>query len=73
MNNQRTQEERKNQFKAMPSAKRKSLIRENLKAQGLKEGSGVSGKDLSSYDQNEIQEIIQVTSCFPEMQIKRTS
>ena len=73
MNNQRTQEESKKQLKAMPSSKRKALIREKLQAQGLKEGSGVSGKDLSSYDQNEIQEIIQVTSCFPEMQLKRTS
>ena len=54
----------------MSSDERKALIREKMKAAGLKEGSGVSGKDLSSYDQDEIWDLIQVTSSFPEMQTK---
>jgi len=63
-------EERKEHFKAMSSDERKALIREKMKAEGLREGSGVPGKDLSSYDRDEIWDLIQVTSCFPEMQAK---
>ena len=63
-------EERKERFKAMSSAERKALIRAKMKAEGLQEGSGVPGKDLSSYDRDEIWDLIQVTSCFPEMQTK---
>ena len=65
-----TKQERKERFKAMSSDERKALIREKIKAKGLKEGSGVPGKDLSSYDRDEIWDLIQVTSCFPEMQTK---
>ena len=65
-----TSEERKKRFKSMTSNERKTLIREKMKVQGLKEGSGVPGKDLSSYDRDEIWEMIQVTSCFAEMQTK---
>ena len=63
-------EDRKERFKSMSSAERKALIRAKMKAQGLQEGSGVPGKDLSSYDRDEIWDLIQVTSCFPEMQTK---
>ncbi len=63
-------EERKERFKAMSSADRKALIRAKMKAEGLQEGSGVPGKDLSSYDRDEVWDLIQVTSCFPEMQTK---
>ena len=63
-------EERQKRFKAMSSADRKALIRTKMKAEGLQEGSGVPGKDLSSYDRDEVWDLIQVTSCFPEMQIK---
>ncbi len=59
---------RKERFKAMSSAERKVLIRAKMEAEGLEEGSGVPGKDLSSYDRNEIWDLIQVTRCFPEMQ-----
>ena len=59
---------RKERFKAMSSAERKVLIRAKMEAAGLEEGSGVRGKDLSSYDRNEIWDLIQVTRCFPEMQ-----
>ena len=63
-------EERKERFKSMSSDQRKALIRAKMKAEGLQEGSGVPGKDLSSYDRDEIWDLIQVTSCFPEMQTK---
>ena len=59
---------RKERFKAMSSAERKVLIRAKMEGEGLEEGSGVPGKDLSSYDRNEIWDLIQVTRCFPEMQ-----
>ena len=65
-----SREERKERFKAMSSADRKALIRTKMKAEGLQEGSGVPGKNLSSYERNEIWDLIQVTSCFPEMQTK---
>ena len=65
-----SREERKNRFKTMSSAQRKALIRAKMKAEGLQEGSGVPGKDLSSYDRDEVWDLIQVTSCFPEMQAK---
>ena len=67
----KSSEERKARFKAMSSNERKALIREKMKAEGLKEGSGVPGKDLSSYDRDEICDLIQVTRCFPEMQTKQ--
>ena len=63
-------EESKERFKAMSSADRQALIRAKMKAEGLQEGSGVPGKDLSSYDRDEVWDLIQVTSCFPEMQAK---
>ena len=63
-------EERKERFKAMSTVDRKALIRAKMKAEGLQEGSGVPGKDLSSYDQDEIWDLIQVTSCLTEMQTK---
>ena len=61
---------RKERFKAMSSAERKLLIRAKMEAEGLEEGSGVPGKDLTSYDRDEIWDLIKVTSCFPEMQTK---
>jgi len=65
-----TPEERKKRFQAMSSYQRQALLRKKMKAQGLVEGSGVPGKDLSSYDQDEIWDLIQVTSCLTEMQPK---
>ena len=63
-----SREERKERFKSMSSDQRKALIRAKMKAEGLQEGSGVPGKDLSSYDRDEVWDLIQVTRCFPEMQ-----
>ena len=71
MSNQETPEERKERFKAMSSAERKALIREKMSLEGLEEGSGVRGKGLSSYDRDEVWDLIRVTSCFPEMQTKK--
>ena len=70
MNNQESSQEREKRFKAMTSYERKALLREKMKVEGLEEGSGVPGKNLSSYlDDNEVGELIQMTKCFPEMQI----
>ena len=63
-----TPEERTKRFQAMSSFQRQDLLRQKMKAQGLVEGSGV--KPLSSYDTDEVWDIIQITSCFPEMQAK---
>ena len=70
MTTKESNEERKERFKAMSSTERKALIRIKMKAEGLQEGSGVPGKNLSSYERDEIWDLIQVTSCFPEMQTK---
>ncbi len=72
MNTLETSEDRKKRFKAMSSDERKVLIREKMKNEGLLEGSGVSGKDLSSYDRDEIWDLVQVTRCFPELQTKKS-
>ncbi len=44
-----------------------------MEVEGLQEGSGVPETDLSSYDLNEIWDLIQVTSYFPKMQTKPTT
>ena len=71
MTYQETPKKRKKRFKAMSSDERKALIREKMKDQRLEEGSGVPGKSLSSYDRDEIWDLVQLTSCFPEMQNNR--
>ncbi len=70
METKESNKERKERFKAMSSDERKALIRKKMKAKGLQEGSGIPGKDLSSYEQDEVWELIQLTSCFAEMQTK---
>ncbi len=64
MAKQETPEERTARFRALSSDKRKSLIRKKLNAQGLREGSGVSGKDLSSYNKEEIIDLLLITKCL---------
>ncbi len=66
-----TGKERRERFQAMSSDERKALIREKMNAKGLQEGSGVPGTDLSSYEQDEIWDLIQITSCFPEIKTKQ--
>ena len=63
-----TPEERKTRFQAMSSYQRQALLRQKMQSQGLVEGSGF--KSLSSYDTDEVWDLIQITSCFPEMQAK---
>ena len=64
MKNNESREERKKRFKNLSSVERKILIREKLKLQGLSEGSGVMEKDQSSYDKEEIIELILLTKGF---------
>ena len=68
MTTKETPKERKTRFKALSSDERKLLIRKKLIAQGLKEGSGVSGKDLSDYDKGEIIDLLVITKCFIKKQ-----
>ena len=64
MKNSESKEERKKRFKNLSSAERKILIRKKLELQGLLEGSGVRGKDQSSYDKEEMIDLILLTRCF---------
>ena len=64
MNNSESSEERKKRFKSLSSAERKMLIRKKLELQGLIEGSGVREKDQSSYDKEEMLDLILLTRCF---------
>ncbi len=64
MNNSESSEERKKRFKSLSSAERKMLIRKKLELQGLTEGSGVREKDQSSYDKEEMIDLILLTRCW---------
>ena len=64
---QETPKERKERFKSMSSPQRQALIRVKMKAEGLQQGSGVIGV---AYDEDEVRDLILITSYFPEMQSK---
>ena len=64
MNNGESREERKKRFKSLSNEERKKLIRKKLELQGLTEGSGVSDEDQSSYDKQEMIDLILLTRCF---------
>ena len=64
MSNSESREERKKRFKNLSSAERKILIRKKLELQGLTEGSGVREKDKSSYDKEEMTDLILLTRCL---------
>ena len=64
MNNSESREQRKKRFKSLSSEERKMLIRKKLELQGLTEGSGVREKDQSSYDKEEMMDLILLTRCF---------
>tara|TARA_B100000678_G_C18015889_1_gene424696 strand:+ start:76 stop:288 length:213 start_codon:yes stop_codon:yes gene_type:complete len=64
MSNSESREERKKRFKNLSSAERKMLIRKKLELQGLTEGSGVREKDQSSYNKEEMIDLILLTRCF---------
>ena len=69
MKNSKSREERKKSYKSLSSAERKILIRKKLKQQGLTEGSGVREKDQSSYDKEEMIDLILLTRCFQKNKI----
>ena len=64
MTNPESTESRKKRFKSLSSKERKKLIRKKLELQGLTEGSGVREKDQSSYDKEEMLDLILLTRCF---------
>tara|TARA_Y100001968_G_C18851192_1_gene478200 strand:- start:313 stop:516 length:204 start_codon:yes stop_codon:yes gene_type:complete len=64
MTNIESPEERKERFKKLSSKERKILIRNKLKNQGLTEGSGVLETDQSSYDKEEIMDLLLLTRCL---------
>ena len=64
MKNGESREERKKRFKSLSSEERKKLIRKKLELQGLTEGSGVREEDQSSYDKEEMTDLILLTRCF---------
>ena len=64
MNNSESRKERKKLFKSLTSAERKIMIRKKLEQQGLTEGSGVREKDQSSYDKEEMIDLLELTRCF---------
>ena len=70
MSNSERPEERKKHFKSLSSTERKILIRKKLELQGLTEGSGVNGKDQSSYDNEEMIDLILLTRCFHKNKFK---
>ena len=70
MKNSESHEERKKRYKSLSSAERKMLIRKKLERQGLTEGSGVQEKDQSSYDKEEMIDLILLTRCFQKNKFK---
>ena len=64
MNISESREERKKRLKSLSSEERKIMIRKKIELQGLTEGSGVGGKDKSSYDKDEMIDLILLTRCF---------
>ena len=64
MNNDEIREERKKRFRSLSSEERKKLIRKKLDLLGLTEGSGVREEDQSSYDKEEMTDLILLTRCF---------
>lgn len=54
----------KNVLRVFQVKKEKKLIRKKLELQGLTEGSGVREEDQSSYDKEEMIDLILLTRCF---------
>ena len=52
----------------MTSEQRKQLILKKMEAKGIKIGSGVPNK---IYNNEEINELIRITNCFPELRSSR--
>lgn len=56
--------ERKEFFKSLSSVERKKLILQKMYEKGIKPGSGVPNK---IYDNSEVENIIKIVSCFPDL------
>ena len=61
-------EERTKRFKSISSIERKALILKKMKAKKIEVGSGISNKE---YDSQEVYELINIASCFPELREKK--
>ena len=60
-------EERRKKYKSMSSQERQELILKKMKAKRIEVGSGVPNK---KYDSDEINVLIQIANCFPELREK---
>ncbi len=69
MSNPETPAERQKRFKSLTSQERKKLIRKKLKMQGLTEGNGVRKKNKTSYNKEEMIDLILLTKCFQQNKI----
>ena len=56
--------ERKKRYKSMTSQERQKLILKTMKSQGIEIGSGFPNK---IYDNKEVNELINIANCFPEL------
>ena len=52
----------------MSSIERKALILKKMQAKKIEVGSGISNKE---YDSQEVYELINIASCFPELREKK--
>ena len=56
-------------FRSMTSDQRKELILKKMKAKNIKVGSGVPNKNYQKQSK-EVNELIRITNCFPELRNK---
>tara|TARA_Y100000589_G_C26794579_1_gene483169 strand:+ start:132 stop:338 length:207 start_codon:yes stop_codon:yes gene_type:complete len=56
-------------FRSMTSDQRKELILKKMKAKNIEVGSGVSNKTYFKQDK-EVNELIRIANCFPELRNK---
>jgi len=61
-------EERIKRFKSMSSMQRQELILKKMKERGIEVGSGTPNK---KYDSEEVYELINIATCFPELREKK--
>jgi len=59
--------EKTKKFNLMSSSERRELILKKMKSKGIEIGSGVPNK---KYNNKEVYELINITSCFPELRKK---
>ena len=60
--------ERIKRFKSMSSMQRQELILKKMKERGIEVGSGTPNK---KYDSEEVYELINIATCFPELREKK--